>query len=310
MRKTVPVADREAWHAIRKKTVGASEVAALFGASPFMTEFQLWHIKAGTIDSGFAESDRMFWGNQLETVIAKGIAEKEGWEIRNVEEYTLHPTIEGMGASLDFEILKSPFGTAALEIKNIDKFVYQDKYVRPDETEEPPLHYQLQIQHQLACCPDLEYGVNGVLVGGNEHRVFPLKRRNDVIKTIEDRVGAFWESIKAGNEPALSAGDYTVVSQLYKNPTKDKTVDFSSSKEVIEACNSLTQIREQIKKLTETEELLKAELISTIKDAEIAIVPGYTFTYKTVVKQPYMVNPKPYRSLNIKPKKGESKKWQ
>jgi predicted phage-related endonuclease len=35
--------------AFRASVVGASEVAALFDASPWLTKFELWHRKAGNI---------------------------------------------------------------------------------------------------------------------------------------------------------------------------------------------------------------------------------------------------------------------
>ena len=43
------------WHELRAKHVGGSEVAALFGRSPYSTPWQMWMEKAGKLDRPFDE---------------------------------------------------------------------------------------------------------------------------------------------------------------------------------------------------------------------------------------------------------------
>src|SRR6476661_22352 len=155
------------WIDIRRRHIGSSEVAALFGLDERRTLFELWHQKAGNIqEPDVSENDRVFWGTVLRPAIAQGIAERQRWKIRKTHRYIEHPSVPGMGASLDFEIYGHPRGAAPLEIKNVDWMVAKDW---PEGR--PPLRFELQVQHQLACLPSHPWAVLGVLVGGNTSRV-------------------------------------------------------------------------------------------------------------------------------------------
>jgi len=91
----------------RAKWIGASESAALFGISPYVTKFELWHLKAGTIPPHDLDRvERVQAGQFLEPSIAEWASHKWHWPLRNVAEYTPHPRIPGMGASLDFATLE------------------------------------------------------------------------------------------------------------------------------------------------------------------------------------------------------------
>src|SRR3546814_1732788 len=63
--------------AFRSSVVGASEVSALFGCNPWLTEFELWHRKAGNVATpDFAHNERTFWGTILEPVILAAASER------------------------------------------------------------------------------------------------------------------------------------------------------------------------------------------------------------------------------------------
>ena len=54
----------------RAAHVGASEYAALFDCSPYVTAFELFHRKAGNIDSpDLSDNERVEWGVRLEPAI-------------------------------------------------------------------------------------------------------------------------------------------------------------------------------------------------------------------------------------------------
>jgi len=66
--RTVPV-DRNHWLELRRADVTSTEVGALFGISPYMTRFELWHQKrsSGVVD--VEPSERMQWGTRLQDAI-------------------------------------------------------------------------------------------------------------------------------------------------------------------------------------------------------------------------------------------------
>lgn len=60
----------EAWHDARRHGIGASEIAAVIGISPYLSAFNLWHRKAGNIaPDTYADSPEMEWGRRFEDVI-------------------------------------------------------------------------------------------------------------------------------------------------------------------------------------------------------------------------------------------------
>lgn len=74
--------------AFRASVVGASEVAALFDESPYLTAFELWHRKQGTIDTpefdaidadGTPDNERIYWGVRLEAAIIDAAKERYGY---------------------------------------------------------------------------------------------------------------------------------------------------------------------------------------------------------------------------------------
>ena len=63
----IEYADRESWLAGRKNSIGASEVAAAIGISPFMTPNELWEIKTGRREpKDLSTSSRVVFGQQAE----------------------------------------------------------------------------------------------------------------------------------------------------------------------------------------------------------------------------------------------------
>jgi hypothetical protein len=66
------------WLQLRTQDVTSTESAALFGMSPYVTQFELWHRKKSGEQPEFKTNERMRWGNRLEAAIAHGIAEERG----------------------------------------------------------------------------------------------------------------------------------------------------------------------------------------------------------------------------------------
>ena len=68
--------DKAAWHALRAKHIGASEVAALFNMQAAFQPgiYALWMDRAGRVPLPPVEIERAQWGLRLEDAIAAGAA--------------------------------------------------------------------------------------------------------------------------------------------------------------------------------------------------------------------------------------------
>lgn len=191
------------WLAMRAQDITSTESAALFGASPYLTKFELFHQKQGTLEPSFSANERMRWGNRLESAIALGIAEDNGWEIEPLKSYWRIPD-KRIGSSFDY-VITSLGEPAHLEIKNVDSLAYRDGWIVGDEEEEPqaPVQIELQVQHQMLVS-GFKRAYIGALIGGN--RVALLERQADaeVHAAILKRCAAFWDDIAAGRVPSAS----------------------------------------------------------------------------------------------------------
>jgi putative phage-type endonuclease len=274
-KQTIPFTDRATWLAERSKDVTSTEVSALFGLSPYSTEFELWHAKKNGIVAPFVENNRVRWGNRLEPVIAQGIAEDHGWTIRKKDEY-VRDTVTRMGASFDYEV-KDVDNVGVLEIKNVDWKVFKDQWSQDGESVEAPPHIEMQVQHQLDVA-DIDWAAIGVLVGGNEPRVIFRKRDRGVGTAIRQRVAIFWDSVERGVPPKP---DYVrdsefITKQLRASAHDGETVEVGS--EIAGLLAEYSGISKQVSELEERRSAIKAMVLDQIGTASKVLSPFGTLT--------------------------------
>lgn len=292
-------ADSAEWHAMRAKNIGASEVAALFNLSPFMTKYELWYLKKGTLRSDYAENKRTRYGRKLEAVIAEGVAEETGWQVSEINGYYRHEAVAGMGATPD-RMIAAPDqdGYGALEIKNVDWLQYKREW-----SDGVPIYYLLQLQHQLACT-GWKWGCVAPLVGGNDIKRHIIQRHKGAIAKIESAVTAFWESIAANEPPKpVEDADYDVVRKIYQTADSAE-VDLNGDNELPDLCAELLTISAQRKDAEKKEGAIKAQIFEKIKTAPVALCGDY------IIKAPEIIKNMPakaahiqkYRTLTVKEK--------
>jgi len=298
MIETIMPTDKNAWLALRAKDITSTESPALFGASPYATEFELWHRKRNAEVVALNENERMKWGNRLQDAIAYGIAQDEGWVIRKMDEYMRDSDLR-MGASFDFAIGEA----GILEVKNVDSLAFRDGWIVGGENIEAPPHIEIQIQHQLAVS-GRRLSYIGALVGGN--RIVLLRREPDqvIITRIKSRILSFWKSIEEGIEPKPDfSRDAGFIAKLY---------GYSEVGKILDATNEIESLAEEYKALSNAaktanngKEEAKAQILMLIGDAEK--VKGAKFSISAGMIGPTHVeyDREGYRSFRINWKKEE-----
>lgn len=262
----IAIEGEDHWHELRRRHVGASEVAALFDRSPYMSRYQLWHIKAGNLSPPNLSDDiRVQCGLALESGIAEIHRRIHGLPID--ECHTYHSdTANGLGASLDFRLAGAP-----VEVKNIDAAAWWSGWLLPTdisvteivEAIEPPLHISLQLQAQMAAT-GADHGFIAVLVGGNRPYLIRQKRLPTVIAEIRRRAGLFWQSVADEQPPAPSAPhDEPIVRQIYAGVPAveipaERIGDFDA------ACGALIAARGASKSAGATEAAAKMAVIQLL----------------------------------------------
>lgn len=263
MAHIIEITSPEQWHQTRRLHVGGSDVAALFGKSPYLTRFELWHQKQGNVADQTEDTEYSFWGKRLEGAIAEGIAERHGWKIEKPKGYYVHHKVKGMGCTPDCFILppvEGYEGMGVFQIKNVSWLEFRDSWIN----DTPPLKYLLQLQHEIACT-NLKWGAIGALIGGNEGQAFPYPRHDGAIRRIEAEVKGFWDSIEQKNEPAAVAEDYGLIRRMYK--PNGAEIDLSTDKSLPALCADANKYREIRLDAQRQEELCKAQIIQKLKGA-------------------------------------------
>lgn len=309
----IPFTTEDAWLAQRTRDVTSTESAALFGMSPYVTAFDLWHRKRSGNVPEFKSNDRMKWGNRLEAAIAHGIAEEQGWEIRPMKEYMRDPDAR-MGSSFDFVItnLGEP---VHLEIKNVDYLAFRDGWIEHDDgSMEAPEHIEMQVQHQMAVS-GFKRAFIGAFVGGNRGVVIERERDEDVIKAIRAKVAEFWRTVDAGQEPdPVMPDDAEVVICLNQYAEPGKILDASNDEEITRLVTKYKALCDQRDNLKDDAEVAKAKLLTAIGTAEKVLLNGYTVSASMIADTPATLitadmvgktygGRKGYRNLRITAKK-------
>ncbi len=299
MIETIQPKDEAHWLSLRKQDVTSTEVAALFGISPYITAYELWHRKHDNLDVEFEVNERMKWGTRLQDSIAEGIAEDYKWAIRKKTEY-LRDTDLRAGASFDFEC-KSHGEEWLLEIKNVDSLAFRDGWIVDGDNVEAPPHIELQVQQQLALS-GLKVAFIGALIGGN--RVVLIRREPDrvVIQSIQKRIRQFWDSVRDHREPQPDFGrDADFIAKLYSFAEPGKV--FNADDRVSKLAFAYKQAGQEEKQAKEKKDASKAEILTIVGAAEKVV--GETFTISAGLIGPcHMDYDRPgYRNFKVNFKK-------
>lgn len=291
----IPVSERSAW-------IGSSESAALLGVSPYTTRFQLWHEKRGTVARPSLDGiERIEAGRFLEPAIAAWAGHKWSWPVGKVTDYLVHARIPRMGASLDFETI----GGEPVEIKNVDRSIFLDPVAgwiaEGDAIVNAPVHFLVQVQHQLACRPFADRGWLVACVGGNALYRMSVERHAGIIARIEREVAEFWRSVDDGVPPPPDFGaDGETLSLLYPRGN-GRAIDLSRSNRAPLVCAEYLAAAAEAKAAGERRDAALAEIKALVEGASLVTVPGYRVSISDIPEAPIAPGVRrAYRRFTIK----------
>lgn len=259
--------NRADWLASRKLYVGASEAPIVLGVSPYSSPYKLWAEKTGLIEPD-AQSAAMTRGKRLEPVVADMLAEDRGWTLENPGEFTIqrHASLPWMGCTLDRVLVDPARGRGDLQIKTASAFAAHDW------DNGPPLHVQVQCQHELEVT-GLTWGVVAVLIGGDELRTFEFERHDKIIGVIIEREAAFVEMVRRGIAPAIDGADATAeaLKRLYPRDSIE-AVDLPAESAEWDA--RLRSVKAELARLETEKTELENQIKAAMGDAGIGVLPG------------------------------------
>lgn len=270
--EVIQITDRDKWLAERVKDVTSTEVSALYGLSPYMTEFELFHQKKDKTVVSIEPNERMKWGTRMESVIAYGAAEDQGWDIEKMDVY-MRDIDARIGSSFDFKINSSSDGPGILEIKNVDGLQYMRGWIDDGAGNiEAPEHIELQIQHQMEVA-DINWCALVALVGGNTQKVILRNRDRAIGKDIRSKVGEFWNRVSTNQapKPDYAADAEFIIKQLHADANANLVAESDSAlDDLIEQYHYLSTM---VSENTTLKDATKAQILERIGKASKVISP-------------------------------------
>lgn len=135
----------EQWLGVRTQGIGSSDVPTVCGVNPYMSQLELWLIKTGRIEPAQATMDGyapLYYGKQLEPLVAKYYTAKTGNKVRRVNAVLQHRKHKFMLANLDYAVSNPDVGILEIKTTGIHGAKLWQNGV--------PLSEACQVQHQLA----------------------------------------------------------------------------------------------------------------------------------------------------------------
>jgi len=290
------------WHLLRAHDITSTESAALFGLSPYVTPFELWHRKKTAQVVEAEPNERVKWGARLQDSIAAGIAEDQKWTVKRRSQYERLPELR-LGASFDFTIMGGKEGDGLLEVKNVDSLVLRDEWIIEDDEIEAPPHIEMQVQHQLLVS-GLSYAYIGALVGGNRAVLIKREPAPTVIQSIVTRADDFWKSIAKGVAPKPDfSKDSAFIAKLYQNVRPGSVINVAEDQEVADLVASYKRLKGAIAADDAACDEVKAKLLIKIGDAEKAIGKDFSISAGTVKAGHVEYDRAAYRMFRVNSKK-------
>lgn len=178
-----------------KKTVSASQVAALYDKSPYLTKWMLFQQFASGVNVEQEMNERMEIGTLLEDDILELARRRLRLDITPNREYVRHATLP-LGCTTDASIIDPSLGAGVVEAKSVDWLTWKETW-----TEEfAPPHIELQLQAQMLVLGSA-WGLIPALVGGNELRLYRRLPNQEAFASISAEAVAFMKDVKEGNAP-------------------------------------------------------------------------------------------------------------
>lgn len=183
-----------AWHEARSQCIGASEIAAAAGLSPYQTALELYARKRNELPP-IEDNDAMRMGRLLEPVVKAEFVRSSGLALRDPNPpMFIHPDFNVISATPDGIIDDATLlecKTASWRMKG---------FWGDEDTDAVPDHYLCQTQAQMAVMgADLVH--LAVLFDGFTLKSFKVLRNDDLIALLISAALELWERIKNGDPP-------------------------------------------------------------------------------------------------------------
>lgn len=275
-------------------TLGGSDIAAVFGVSPWKTPLELWLEKHGDKPRTEPDNpDQLEMGHLLEPIVAHFFGKKTGLSYYEDTNFYQHPDYEWALANVDRRYYTKDGEDAVLECKSTS-FHKRDDW----GDDKYPYYYELQVRFYMAVL-NINHGSFACLWGNNPENDFKypsIERDLEIEKLILEVCQDFIDSLYAGVPPTMEGVKtktaLEALKRIYeKGDASLPAVEFGKKHGVV--IEKLAELDAKIKAketelaaLEEQRDEYKVKIIEAMKENEVGTYTAddgviYTVKYPT-----------------------------
>lgn len=275
----VPYADRDEWLELRRTGLGASEVAAIVGVSPYDSPYSVWARKVGEIPER-SPDEAMMWGTLLEAAIRKRVEWITGLHAIAIGAMVRHPSEPWAFATLDGALIESEPSADELLTPMVDREALRDvvavleikNSVHFRRFPELPDEIQIQVQWQMLCT-GLGAAIVAVLHGGRRLERYDVEADERLQSVLLGAAREFWRLVEEREPPPIDGTTATADTLRAMYPDDDGS-DVEVMGEVHEWARELADIGARRRDLEDRERALKSMILGEIGSARRALADG------------------------------------
>jgi putative phage-type endonuclease len=287
----------------RSKFVGGSDIAAIIGISPWMTQADLWLRKMHPLPDEDSEVKKR--GRRLETYILDMIKEEYGIVALTRNQRYVDLDVPYFACEVDFEYEDAETGAIENgEIKTVHPF--KSNEWGDAGTDQLPLHYLAQNQWGI--------GVKGrqrcrtFALIGDDLKQFVVDRDPETIKAIRARADEFWQRYVIPRErPPIDYEDERTLDLLKRLYPGTNGATIEATEELIRWRQVMAEARSNADKYENVFAGAKAHLLDIMGEAALLTFPdGKALRRKLIKRKGYTVAESEYmdaRFITVKDEK-------
>lgn len=293
------------WLDARAKRLGGSEVAALYGKSPWISQYGLWARKTGRLPAGDVahpvQSPELYWGTALEDDVRDAYQIVTGRRVTNGVTMLEHPRVAVMVANTDGTV-ESAEGRDGLG-------VYEGKagfgFASAKWRGGVPMHYVIQVQHYLACT-GFAWASVAVFLSNEDQPLayYDISRNDRFIDDLCERAQRWWDKHVVRDVPPEADGSNDTGDALAKIWPEASANIVPMEDAWMPVVDELASVRAQIQALEKRGKELEHKVRAVIGPAGgISLPDGTVVEAPTIHRKAYSVAASSYRKIVIKKRK-------
>ncbi len=268
---------RADWLLQRRQGIGGSDAPAILGLSRWRTPLDVFADKVGYGDN-VTQTEAMEWGLLLEPVLLAQYAARTGRTVDTWPAHTVwcHDTIPWLRCTPDGFAVREDGALGCLQLKTASVLAEREW-----EEEEPPVAYQVQLQHEMAAT-GCSWGALVCLCMGYapKLRYWEVARDDAFIEKLLAQEAVFWKRVQDQDPPPpFSPEDQANWLRRFYPVSEVLTVTLPSELVGVDAALAAIRARKKVMETEETE--LENRIKAVMADAEVGLLPGVRYAWKT-----------------------------